>query len=121
MIPTGELAQLRADATAVLPDTCAVQRPGASVSDGAGGWVAGAAATVATVACALAPVAPGGEGTAGGRIVAEADWVLTLPALTDVLTTDLVVRAGRTYEVLGVGVPRTWEVTRRVWCREARP
>lgn len=126
MIGAGELADLQDAAAFALPDRCRVLRPGAAVSDGAGGWTPGAATTVAEVACSIAPSASGAEAQTTSRVVAEADWTITTPAGTDVTTADQIVQtdaagvALRTFEVIGTAAPRSYEITRRLGCRLAR-
>ena len=126
MLGSGELAQLRADVAYTLPDRCTVQRPGTPVSDGAGGWTTPYAdvAGLVGIACAVAPFGRGAEQVFGGRVVEASDWVITLPAATDVRQADRVVATvtdqadTRTFEVVGIAGPRSLELSRRVACRE---
>lgn len=131
MISTGELAAVRADAAAFLPDVCTVERPGASVSDGAGGWSSPFDPVVGLTAvpCRLAPRSQDerrDEEGAAGRITADGDWIVTFAGSADVRNADRVVvtvgaQAPRTFEVLGVDGPRSYEVVRRAACAEVAP
>lgn len=131
-LTAAQLAPLRTTVEKTLPDTCTVRRKSGEASDNAGGWTPSYAAVGAltNVACR---VSPGVVGIGGGteqvrtdRIVADADWVITFPALSDVRVDDLVdatiaeQSSTRTFEVQSVAGPTSQEVLRRVGCREAR-
>jgi hypothetical protein len=128
VISSAELAGLRAVATATLPDTATVRRPGAQVSDGAGGYTTSYADVpgLIGVPCSVSPLGAGDEQTFGSQIIAVANWVVRIPAASAVRTTDQIVvtvadqASTRTFEVLAVAGPRSFEISRRVACREAR-
>jgi len=104
---------MRATLVESLPETAQVQRA-TRVPDGAGGFTE-TWATVATVPCRLAP--SGNEPTE--RVVAERVtdrklWTLTLPAQTALTAKDRVVVGARTFEVVGVLSPRSYELCTRL-------
>lgn len=106
-LSTEDLAAVRTEANAFLPDTAEIQRR-TVVDDGAGGrtetW-----STVATVRVRLAPGGGGREGSTGSRVVAEAPYVARLPQGTDVREVDRLVISGVTYQVIAVE-GRSWEI-----------
>ncbi|MBX6770879.1 MAG: head-tail adaptor protein [Chloroflexi bacterium] len=113
MLSTADLASMQATLTASLPDTAQVQRV-ARTSDGMGGFTE-SWSTVTTVACR---VSPSGNTTAE-QVVAERVqdrvlWTLTLPAQMDVTAADRIVVGSRTFEVVGVLAPRSYELATRV-------
>jgi hypothetical protein len=114
MLTADEIAQLRADATASLPDTCDILRS-TRQPDGRGGQVTVWAAIATAVPCRLAPASQGvgNEDMAGARLTAESDWMLTL-AWDQVLTTQDRIRIGtEQYEVKGI-IVRSWQLFTRV-------
>lgn len=118
MLSTADLAALRAEFNQSLPDTAQVQRV-TRQSDGAGGstetWT-----TIATVACRVSPMGNlPVERAIADRLTGVQFWAVTLPAATDITAADRIVSGGRTFEVVGVLAPRTWELARRVVCTEA--
>lgn len=114
MLNAADLASMRATAEQALPGTAIIQS-GTLVSDGGGGQTETFAAS-GTVSCRVAPAA-GNEREEGDRIVADSQYVITLPADTTVETDDRIVVAGITYNVTAVR-DRSWEVTRRVEARK---
>jgi hypothetical protein len=134
VISPAEMAGLRATVAGVLPSTCTVSRPtGTSISDGAGGWEPewGDVPGLVGVACAVAPVGRGAESTFGGRIVDQADAVVTFAGGADVRTSDRVTAtitdpvtglvSAPVYEVIATSGARSIEPNRRVAVRQARP
>jgi head-tail adaptor len=116
VVSSAELAAMRADLTASLPDTAVIQRR-TLTPDGMGGQTE-AWATVATVACRVAPTANMPEEfTNGGRLVSTSWWRVTFPAGTDVRAADRVLALGRTFEVVAGGA-RSRELSRRVFAAE---
>lgn len=116
-----ELANARADAEELLPDTGYVLACAAG-SDGAGGQEESFLKGDSTP-CAIAPFSrtrSGGEGgTAGDRIDSRTTHFITLPALTTVTEADRIEIDGQgTFEVLAVR-KRSEELTRRVEARGA--
>jgi hypothetical protein len=108
-----ELARMRATAQSSMFDSCAVTRL-TQASDGAGGqtetW-----ATVATVACRVTPqVIRGRDLDIAERIAMSQQFIITVPAGTNVLVSDRIVSGGVTYEVVSAGAPHTLETGRQV-------
>lgn len=115
VLSTGELALLRDDLSATLPETCGIVRV-TRASDGAGGW-SETTATVASVACRLAPLSAR-EAQIAASLDAAVEHVVTLPAATDVRHSDRITLGARTFEVTQVRT-RSEELVRRVWVVEA--
>lgn len=119
LLAVAELAGVRADATAALPDTGAVWRA-TLTSDGRGGTGQAWAAVASGVLCRLAPGVglAAGEGLTASRLGPDASWVVTLPHDTDVGLADRLVIGTRTFEVTFVASGRSELVSLRVACRE---
>jgi head-tail adaptor len=118
MLSPAELASMRATLLASLPDTAQVRRA-TRTSDGMGGTI-DTWTTVATVACRVSPShnTPTEQAIANqvrGRVL----WTLTLPAGTSVRSDDRVLVGSRTFEVLGVLAPRSYELATRIVAVEA--
>ena len=112
-LSAADLAAARATLVESLPEIAQVQQA-TRVPDGAGGFTE-TWTTVATVPCRLAP--SGNEPTE--RVVAERVtdrklWTLTLPAQTALTAKDRVVVGARTFEVVGVLSPRSYELCTRL-------
>lgn len=117
MISAGELALLRSEAGKSLVDTCVIRRA-TFTKDAAAGDVE-TWADLATVACRVAPSSyQQAEREVGGQTAQAVTYVVTLPAGTDVTARDRIAWLGRLFGVVSV-VPRTDEITRRVFCGEA--
>lgn len=114
MLSDNDLAGLRTAFDDLLGETCVITRA-TNVSDGQGGSTATWAA-VGTALCTLSPLnRTSGDGfTVADQIKEVADYVVTLPAETDVTTKDRLTIGARTYEVSAVKEPRTYEIVRRV-------
>lgn len=100
-----------------LPDTCVIQRY-TSASTGEGTtqtW----ADHLTGVACRVTPLASGATESLGAdqSLRAVAQWVIWVPAETDVTVRDRVVYGSRTFEVARVGA-RSYETVRELVCRE---
>jgi hypothetical protein len=122
LLTAGELAAMRATADAALPDTCTISRP-ALVSDGAGGQTSTYSQVGGTIACRLSPAGVGtqsDEMELADRDTSTTDWIVTLPAGTDVGEKDRVLTGGRTFEVTRVKAPMSWEISRRVLAIEVK-
>jgi head-tail adaptor len=117
LLTTTDLAALRRDAAAALTTTAVIQRRTAS-QDALGGpsesW-----ADLATVT-ALVLAQPGDESELAGRVAGQFVYTIRLPAGTDVAVEDRLVTGGRTLEVVGVAVPKSYEVLRAVRAIEVR-
>ena len=114
MLSSGDIASMRTTAEQALPGT-AVINSGTLASDGGGGYTETFTAS-GTVSCRVAPLT-GSEREEGGRISADSQYVITLPAETVVETDYQIVADGITYNVTAVR-DRSWEVTRRVEARK---
>lgn len=113
MIPSSELALLRADLTGVLADSCAVVRVTRTQTD-SGGWTE-ATTTQSAQPCRVGPLS-GRERIAGGKIAEESDLVMTLKYDADIRSDDRVTHGGKTYEVVSID-DRTDRLVRRVYVR----
>lgn len=115
MISTSDLAAMRSLQEQTMSEEALVKRR-TLASDGAGGttetW-----ATAATVDCRIAPMTGRDLAMLGGRVVEGATMRVTLPALTDVRTTDRLYVGSRQFEVLAVA-GHSWETARVVVCGE---
>jgi head-tail adaptor len=116
MLTATELETARADAARALPDYATI-KPLEIVSDFGGGrtetWGTGG-----TVPARIGPVG-GGEraGGPGARIDDRTTHIITLPASTEITSSDRLNVGGTEYEVTAVRT-RSWEITRRVEVRE---
>jgi hypothetical protein len=114
MLTDGEITSMRETAETTFDSTAVIQAQG-WVSDGGGGgtttWTA-----AGTVPCHISPMPPleVPEPEVGERITPNANWVVTLPAETEIDRESRIVVAGTTYEVAAIKAPRTWELTRRL-------
>jgi hypothetical protein len=99
MLTESELAQLRIDVLALLPDVCDVQRATNSVD--AAGDVSQTWATVATgVVCRLDPLTrQDGAGMVAEREATRAAFVLTVAHDATIELGDRLVLNGKTYEM----------------------
>ena len=114
MLNSAELARMRTEAERALPGTAVIQR-GTLASDGGGEYTETFSAA-GTVPCRVAPVV-GKEGEYGERISSDAEFVVTLPAQTDVGTEDqLSINGFGALTVVAVRA-RDYEITRRVEAR----
>lgn len=113
-LTTGEITAMRATLDASLPGTAIIKRA-TWTSDGQGGSTSTWAA-VGTVDARLSPSQGRQrvEPVAGGGLVAESDWVATLPVGTDITTRDRLTYSDADYEVLAIDSPRSWDVAMRV-------
>jgi head-tail adaptor len=113
LLTDAELTSMRATASEALPGSAVIQTS-AYTSDGGGGGSYGWTAS-GTVACRIAPLNSAGEGesTNGGRISANAEYIVTLPPSTSVDTNSRLVIDSQTYNVELVR-DRSWNVTTRV-------
>lgn len=121
MWTASELEIAQAEIADLLPQTATIQRR-TLTDDTAGGKVA-AYADVSAVACRLAFAGSKDEPTQtdraeAGRIVAQVQYVITLPALTEIEATDRLVIDGATYELLSPVTVRFDEVSKRLLARK---
>lgn len=117
VLSASQIAAMEATAGSALPDTCMVLRP-TDVPNDMGGQTRTWGTAVASVACRIRPggLAPD-EARRREGVVALGDWVITMPAGTDVQKTDRVVSGSRTFEVTQ-GSPPSWEIATRVRATE---
>lgn len=101
-LSTLELAQLRADQSTYLPDTCTLQVL-TETSDSQGGFTRSWANTHTSVACRVAPVQSSrGEAIRGDQLGAVSLWTLTV-AHNQALTVAMrCVHGGVTYEIVAL-------------------
>lgn len=115
-LSAAEIAAMREDLEDTLPDTCVIQRR-TLTSDSQGGRTESWAAA-GTVACRLSPLGNlDSEESRADRVSGEEDWIVTLPASTDVTERDRLVILTNTYEPVGLRAVRSWELSRRVNCK----
>ena len=117
LLSANDLTTMRGVLNESLPGTAVVQS-GTFTSDAGGGgtqaWTASG-----TFDCRLAPRS-GDEREIGDRTSSDADWVITLPALTSIEVDDRILTHGGTFSVVALRAPRSYEVSRRVEARELK-
>jgi hypothetical protein len=112
MITTAELAELQAIDESTMTATGVVSRPTNS-SDTMGGQTQNYA-TVHSGPCRLRRMGTRpSDGVAAERGQVATDWLVFWPVGTDVRTTDRIVIAGRTFEVVKA-LAGTWQTSLRV-------
>ena len=114
MLMTAELADARATQNLTLTQSAAVGRP-TTASDGMGGW-SETRSTVATVACRVGVARDSDVRLVAGKLRERTPLVVTVAALTDVRTDDVLTVESVTYQVLAVVAPETLETARRCIC-----
>lgn len=116
-LSTLEIAQLRSDAGAYLPDTCTIQTP-TNTMDAIGGWSTSWANTYTNVACRLAPVvAQKTEALIGSELAAITSWVLTIAYNQAIDETMRVVHDSETFEVAQMQDTHSNRTAKRVYLR----
>jgi len=116
-LSANELAQLRADAEAYLPDTCTIQTATESRT-AIGGFTETFANTYTSVACRLAPIRTDqGERLEGHQIAALGRWILTLHHDQVIAEGDRVIHDSETYEVAHIEDTHSNRTARRVYLR----
>lgn len=116
-----ELAQLQADAAALLDVTsCAVQR--ATLADDGYGHLAETWGTIATVTCGLAEPSAGIMTQFAGVLAGSvASWIVSLPLGTDVARNDRLIVGGQTMRVQAVlAPPQSYAILSQVLATELR-
>ena len=123
-LTAADLATMRADAEAFMPDECSVLRS-TEVPDGQGGFTQ-TWATVATYACNVAAgpyMRFGAERVSAGAITPVGIIFASLPHDADVLAADRIgwvkegAETGVNLEVTQDGT-RSWAINRRLACKE---
>ena len=116
-LSTLEIAQLRSDASAYLPDTCTIQVPTNTI-DAIGGWSTTWANTYTSVACRLAPMlVQRGEALVGSELAAITVWVLTIAYNQAIDETMRVVHDSETYEVSQMQDTESNRTAKRIYLR----
>lgn len=119
MLTTGEIAQMRREIGMTLVDTAVVQTRGFVDNQGGGGTLTWTAS--GTVDCHVAPgvVGRGGqERLVADRTTSTGDWWITIPAETAITGSSRLSVGSRTFEVVSMQAPRSWELHRRLQCAE---
>ena len=117
MLSDAEMCDYREAVEDLLDGTCVIERL-QTASDGQGGTTSSWTAA-GTVCCNVSPLT-GGSGRSdieGGQPREVGARIVTLPAETDIRTTDRLVTGGQTLEVTDAREPRTREFVRRVEAR----
>ncbi len=119
-LSAADLLGMQQTMNGTMPDTCALIHD-TLTSDNAGGHTA-TPTTVTTVPCRAGPIrltrsAADAEIREAGRTIPQSLWVLSFPTGTTIDPTYRVLYQSRTFEVVEVLAPRTYEVDVRVSCR----
>lgn len=111
-----DLLELQRAANALMPSTAVIWRK-TYTGDGVGGGT-GSFAPAGTVSCLAMPTpGPARAENFAGRDSEVESWTLSLPAYTDVRSTDyIVVINSGTFEVQGFNASRSYEASRVVAC-----
>lgn len=115
-LTAAEITRMQTDLAAFLPDSAVISRYTLARDSMGGGSATYSAA--GTVACRISPRSQNPRaGAVGSRLAERAQWIVTLPANTDVTVYDRVVTSSRTLEVAEVD-QRSWELGRVCLCVE---
>jgi len=107
-----QLARMRAQAAALLPGTCTIQRA-TSTNDGGGGWTEGWA-DVATVACRMDTISARTRAEVqAAREAGVTYYTLTVPYDAPIGAGLRVVVDSVAYEIVEVHTAESWAVSRR--------
>lgn len=113
MLTATDLQSMRAALQESLPETVTIQRL-TRASDGMGGFNE----TWAQVASVPGRLSPAGtqptEGVVASVLQSQQAWIVTLPAGTAVTAADRLQIGSRTFEVIGVQAPRSYEIATRI-------
>lgn len=119
MLTADELTDIRATQTANLPDTATIRRVTRS-SDGGGGFTASWTDVATGIACRSTMTKQPVTLLNAYRETVFADWIVTLPYGTAVLSEDEIVTSrGNTLVVIGP-IAGPWTTAVRVACVERR-
>lgn len=114
------LERMQAAVRATLPSTAVLSSRTYTSDAGGGGTTSWTA--YGTVECRLSPVRPasfGREVDVASRLAEQEPFLITFPAGTSVDPESRVATHGKTYEVLAVHQPRSWELSCRVEVMES--
>jgi hypothetical protein len=114
MLNTNDLAWMRDDLEALLPDTCVILTP-TTTSDGQGGYETTWGTASVNVKCRIDPGRKEMyEQISGAKLAPFSWWQLTLPWDATVTTESRVVVNGNTYNVVNHDDNKSWMGTLRV-------
>ena len=116
MFSTTDLTDLRKEAENAMPDS-ATPHTLSTVSDTMGGDVNTFTPGTA-VSCRVQPLGGARELAIADRLGSDVAWEIVLPQGTSVAAKDRLVGGSRSFEIAGILAERSYEVHRRVLCRE---
>ncbi len=116
-----DLQFLRDCAALALPDTCDIQTS-QNQQDGSGGYAEVWSTSYQNVACRISPSGTNGSIAVTERMIANrrsgvTDWLLTLPFDQPITEAMRFIYLGRTYEVIFVHRPQSFDTVRRCLVR----
>lgn len=114
-----DLDGMQALAADLLPDTAAITRT-QTTRDSSGGVKTASTTNVATVPCRVTVRSQDGsarEDVHAERPTSRVEWILTVPAGTDLRASDRVTVGSRVFEVTGL-LAGSYEAHRRAVCQE---
>lgn len=115
-LSSSELAAMRAEQAATLPDTCTIQT--ATSTSTKGSVATSYANTYTSVPCRVAGVGSATERELGMAPTSIVTHVLTVGHAQELNASDRVIHAGVTYEVVApVGKDASWRTARRAWLK----
>lgn len=115
LFTAAELADLRAEQAAAMPDTCTLVTVTPGADDGGGGFGAPTTAT-ASAACRVGQPT-GDELVIASRLGQRVDVAITLPHDAAITTGGQIIAGGVTYEVLSTNAGGSWNTATRCLCR----
>lgn len=120
MLSLSDLEGMRSTMVESLPDTCELVRD-TLTPDGGGGHTATPGAPV-TVACRVSPLrltrsSAQAETIEVERVVEQSLWLVTMPEGTVITPEHRISHLDRTFEVVEVLSPRSWNLATRASCK----
>lgn len=115
LLSDSDIASMRATLSDSLPGTAVLKTATFADDSGGGGSITWTAA--GTVPCRITPMSMD-ERLIANRIAEDANWLITLPADTAVNHRQRLAIDGRSFEVLAVRAPRSYEISRQVEANE---